>query len=1345
MAIVGIQRDVLIDLSLPDGSVPASVQNLDVYIKVFDTQRPNENTMAATLQSVADASKTVVVATAKATTDTNGQATVRLYMLDKFKGGAEGRYVYSLTADINPTSSYPIELASLFFCPSPDATNTDVTKRYTADPLPLADVLWSPDDATGLPFNYMLRVIHDSTLEGDGVANSPLGLANGGIKPIHLNTSGSFPPGDGQVPAYDSATDTFKWGEGGGGGGGGGTITRVSAGEGLTGGGSTGNVTLAVDEAKVPVISSPVTNDFVQKTSTGWATTAIKQITDAERSKLAAMFRASAWYIAGQNLGEFGLMRFNDSQGNILQSAGSWNRLAQIKLNNKGSNIDPSNPSSRSTDALDDVFANLELGGCIKMITTQSGGRTVTFRVTSKSLLAGVYTLGVALISASGDMLDGTGHSWQVYIDPYAIVVTPNGIAGIQEAGNYKYLGTNGTGNAGFWPSPQKSSVADDIAGTDDSKFVTPLGLHETYGHLLVEADQNYTDWSAADYSKSGTGSGVTGGAISNIPGNPVPIDDTTAPATSSNPTKYHTDQWAGTKPPTPSGNTFGCALEVFTEASGTGKRYLIAYFHSTGAGVGRQMFQWTGSAWSQITYQAAEKQWLTHYQSATNDWQLFQDENGHDVHISYQYSFIRKDPITGIVEYATPAYATANSGDDRFILIYATRYPEIDFATHGVTGIGEETTINADDNIVFQRGERLKEVSPNNLFVYHDEHHTGVASLTGYTYKTGNVSAAGEISTLGNILSVKPLNDTHKASIKAKISNGKKIEVRKDATNYIEFTSSSGVSEILGTLSVNMSNITTHGTIANNDTVSLGIENNIPARSELATVAFTGDYDDLTDTPGLPAAPANQSTAKVYELNVPASSGSPTWAEAVGGGIDIHDDVTTELTEDIADDDRIILSNESATGDPTVYSEVSKLRTYTGPKDVTALNMKDAILIKELTKAGTGVITIRTRAVGSGDTYLVQNPSPLTGNTLTNNFVKLVIDGDTQTQTSLTVSGSITPRYGGVMLGTATSGIYLMGAPSTQVGSATAQCFKYSVSDTTITLTALTNAGSTPTAVRQQAGAGDETGGVMFGGFNSSNTSNNNAYSYSVSGNTITWTSLTNAGSTPSARHYCWMQGSGTSGIMMGGNLSSHYNQFYSYSVSGGTITWASLTRAGDTIPSASGRTDSMVGDATSGVLWTAADDFYTYSVSGTTATVTKHVELGDHPLSSDVAIVGDTTSGYIIGGYESTYTGKVSSYSITQYNARILVTTSYQDISIALAPDDLVAINAYNTSEGNGFYGYFLFYVHELSSSDRQFPLTQRGSSTERPLTVKKVNNKIQAKVDHATGVVCYVFKLN
>ena len=44
------------------------------------------------------------------------------------------------------------------------------------------------------------------------------------------------------------------------------------------------------------------------------------------------------------------------------------------------------------------------------------------------------------------------------------------------------------------------------------------------------------------------------------------------------------------------------------------------------------------------------------------------------------------------------------------------------------------------------------------------------------------------------------------------------------------------------------------------------------------------------------------------------------------GGSFDLHDDVTTELTSDLENEDRFLVSNESAADDPNRYITAQNL-----------------------------------------------------------------------------------------------------------------------------------------------------------------------------------------------------------------------------------------------------------------------------------------------------------------------------------------------------------------------------------------------------------------------------------
>ena len=70
--------------------------------------------------------------------------------------------------------------------------------------------------------------------------------------------------------------------------------------------------------------------------------------------------------------------------------------------------------------------------------------------------------------------------------------------------------------------------------------------------------------------------------------------------------------------------------------------------------------------------------------------------------------------------------------------------------------------------------------------------------------------------------------------------------------------------------------------TIANDDYLVFSDES---ASGDVNTKITFANFQTALDIPDLPDAPANQSEAKQYNLNVPASSGDATWVEDTGGG----------------------------------------------------------------------------------------------------------------------------------------------------------------------------------------------------------------------------------------------------------------------------------------------------------------------------------------------------------------------------------------------------------------------------------------------------------------------------
>ncbi len=105
-------------------------------------------------------------------------------------------------------------------------------------------------DATTQTTAGISSVGHDGTLSGNGTGASLLGIASGGVGTAQLSAAGSS---NGQVLASNGSSVVWQTAAAG-------TITGVSAGFGLTGGGSSGSVTLAlqVPSSLIAGYSSPI-------------------------------------------------------------------------------------------------------------------------------------------------------------------------------------------------------------------------------------------------------------------------------------------------------------------------------------------------------------------------------------------------------------------------------------------------------------------------------------------------------------------------------------------------------------------------------------------------------------------------------------------------------------------------------------------------------------------------------------------------------------------------------------------------------------------------------------------------------------------------------------------------------------------------------------------------------------------------------------------------------------------------------------------------------------------------------------------------------------------------------
>ena len=138
----------------------------------------------------------------------------------------------------------------------------------------------------------------------------------------------------------------------------------------------------------------------------------------------------------------------------------------------------------------------------------------------------------------------------------------------------------------------------------------------------------------------------------------------------------------------------------------------------------------------------------------------------------------------------------------------------------------------------------------------WHDQHHVGFYSLSGYTFTTAGISNqaadVGKIAMDANddgFLYTNPKNETDKNALLSAMSPGKKITVTLSAANYRMAEIKASLGEVGGILRAQITDVATVGTMTNGQTATLHVEGNIPARSELRQLAFADvGWDTITE-----------------------------------------------------------------------------------------------------------------------------------------------------------------------------------------------------------------------------------------------------------------------------------------------------------------------------------------------------------------------------------------------------------------------------------------------------------------------------------------------------------------
>ena len=234
-----------------------------------------------------------------------------------------------------------------------------------------------------------------------------------------------------------------------------------------------------------------------------------------------------------------------------------------------------------------------------------------------------------------------------------------------------------------------------------------------------------------------------------------------------------------------------------------------------------------------------------------------------------------------------------------------------VDLVEYLATTALTDITLTSDDTFLLNG---RKYIGVNEAFEYHDAHHTGIHTLTGYTYILGNPNTNGQVRESGNLLTIQPLNDDDKKKIKDVIIVGKRIRYQVSSTRYTEYTVASTPAELFGRLSFNFTNkLVVGAALGNNTAIGVVIESNIAARSEYATVAFTGRYSDLTGTPSgdfteaREAKLTSQTFSKSISRTMVTTNSSATDEMNISTGEPAYQGATNKVNIDIGSDNTIL------------------------------------------------------------------------------------------------------------------------------------------------------------------------------------------------------------------------------------------------------------------------------------------------------------------------------------------------------------------------------------------------------------------------------------------------------
>ena len=243
--------------------------------------------------------------------------------------------------------------------------------------------------------------------------------------------------------------------------GGGGTITSVIAGKGLTGGGTTGSVTLNLDTTKVPLLAA--TNSFTGSQSVNGNLTSTGVVTGSS-------------YQIGSDLFGFG------NKGNLSAFVGFAGGAASSGANNTGVGPFAIGSSTTGTDNTA-VGANALFFTAAGSGNTAVGSQALTYNTGSGNTAVGAQALTKStsnLLTAIGDyaMAKNTTGAYAVAVGSGALSenTTGNGNTSV----GFDAIANNSTGNnntaVGMYALIQ-------LTGADENSAVGTYALEDNYGH----------------------------------------------------------------------------------------------------------------------------------------------------------------------------------------------------------------------------------------------------------------------------------------------------------------------------------------------------------------------------------------------------------------------------------------------------------------------------------------------------------------------------------------------------------------------------------------------------------------------------------------------------------------------------------------------------------------------------------------------------------------------------------------------------------------------------------------------------------------------------------------------